>query len=115
MPGKKVNGQLTLGENIADLGGVKMAFQAYRQLRSGADKAYVADGFNEDQQFFLAVAQAWCSQDRPDEIQRRLTADVHSPPELRVYGALRNLPAFSQAFSCAEGTPMNPANACHVW
>jgi putative endopeptidase len=115
LPGKKVNGQLTLGENIADLGGVKMAFQAYRQLRSGADKTYVADGFSEDQQFFIAVAQAWCSADRPDETQRLLTVDVHSPPKLRVYGALRNLPAFSQAFSCAEGTPMNPANACHVW
>jgi putative endopeptidase len=115
LPGKKLNGQLTLGENIADLGGVKMAFHAYRQLRSGADKTYVADGFSEDQQFFLAVAQAWCSQDRPDEAQRLLTVDEHSPPRLRVYGALRNLPAFSQAFSCAEGTPMNPANACHVW
>jgi putative endopeptidase len=115
LPGKKVNGQLTLGENIADLGGVKMAFQAYRSLRNGADKTYVADGFSEDQQFFIAVAQAWCSQDRPDEIQRRLTADVHAPPKFRVYGALRNLPVFAEAFSCAEGTPMNPTNACHVW
>jgi putative endopeptidase len=60
-PGKPINGQLTLGENIADLGGIKHAFLAYRQLRAGADKTYVADGFTEDQQFFVAVGQAWCS------------------------------------------------------
>jgi putative endopeptidase len=110
-----VNGRLTLGENIADLGGVKMAFKAYRSLRKGADKAYVADGFSEDQQFFLAVGQAWCSKDRPDESKRRLTVDPHSPPKFRVYGALRNLPEFARAFSCAQGTPMRPAKTCAVW
>jgi putative endopeptidase len=115
LPGKKVNGRLTLGENIADLGGVKMAFQAYRGLRSGADKTYIADGFTEDQQFFIGVGQAWCSQDRPEEIERRLTTDVHAPPRFRVFGALRNLPAFAEAFQCAKGTPMNPENSCSVW
>ncbi len=115
LPGKFVNGDLTLGENIADLGGVKMAFHAYRNQRAGADKAYVADGFTEDQQFFLGVGQAWCSKDRPEEVQRRLTVDPHSPPKFRVYGALRNLPEFARAFKCAAGTPMNPKNACSVW
>jgi putative endopeptidase len=115
LPGKFVNGDLTLGENIADLGGVKMAFHAYRNQRAGADKAYVADGFTEDQQFFIAVGQAWCSKDRPEETQRRLTVDPHSPPKFRVYGALRNLPEFAHAFQCASGTPMNPKNACQVW
>ncbi|HEY1554972.1 MAG TPA: M13 family metallopeptidase [Kofleriaceae bacterium] len=110
-----VNGRLTLGENIADLGGVKMAFHAYRDLRKDAPKAYVADGFTEDQQFFIAVGQAWCSKDRPEEIQRRLTIDPHSPPKFRVYGALRNLPDFARAFQCAPGTPMNPADRCAVW
>ncbi len=109
-----VNGKLTLGEDIADLGGVKMAFRAYRATRAGA-KPVVADGFTEDQQFFISVAQAWCNKDRPAEIQRRLTVDPHAPPKFRVYGALRNLPEFSEAFSCAAGTPMHPANTCSVW
>jgi putative endopeptidase len=115
LKGQTVNGRLTLGENIADLGGVKMAFNAYRTLRKNADKQIVADGFTEDQQFFLSVGQAWCSKDRPAEIQRRLTVDPHSPPKFRVFGALRNLPEFSAAFSCPAGTPMHPAKTCSVW
>lgn len=115
MPKGFVNGELTLGENIADLGGVKMAFKAYRSLRKDATKIYVADGFTEDQQFFIAVAQAWCNRDRPAEIQRRLTTDSHSPPKFRVYGSLRNLKEFAEAFRCSPGTPMNPAKTCSVW
>jgi putative endopeptidase len=114
-PGAFVNGKLTLGENIADLGGVKLAFGAYRAMRRDAAKVYVADGFTEDQQFFLAVGQAWCSRSRPADVQRRLLIDVHAPPKFRVYGALRNLKAFAEAFSCAPGTPMSPAKTCSVW
>jgi len=115
MPKGFVNGRLTLGENIADLGGVKMAFKAYRSLRKDTAKLYVADGYDEDQQFFIAVGQAWCSRDRPAEVQRRLTTDVHAPPKFRVYGALRNLKEFAEAFHCAPGTPMHPASTCSVW
>ena len=115
LPKMFVNGRLTLGENIADMGGVKMAFKAYRSLRKDAAKVYVADGFSEDQQFFIAVGQAWCAKERPAESQRRLISDVHSPPKFRVYGALRNLPEFAEAFSCAPGTPMHPAKTCSVW
>jgi putative endopeptidase len=115
IPGGFVNGRLTLGENIADLGGVKMAHAAYRTMRRDAAKVYVADGFTEDQQFFLAVGQAWCSRDRPAELQRRLIGDEHAPPKFRVYGMLRNLRAFTDAFGCAPGTPMNPARTCSVW
>ena len=114
-PGQFIQGALTLGENIADMGGVKMAFQAYRALRKDAAKVYVADGLTEDQQFFVAVGQAWCSKDRPAELQRQLTTNEHSPPKFRVYGALRNLREFSDAFKCAAGTPMNPAKTCSVW
>jgi putative endopeptidase len=103
LPGHFVKGDLTLGENIADIGGVKMAYFAYRALREGADKVFVADGFTEDQQFFIATAQAWCSKDRKDEALNRLTTDVHSPPRFRVYGALRNLPEFAAAWNCAAG------------
>ena len=115
MPKSFVQGELTRGEDIADLGGVKMAFHAYRTLRHGAPRQYVADGLTEDQQFFVAVGQAWCSKDRPAEVQRRLATDPHSPPKFRVYGALRNLPEFAAAFQCPAGTPMNPANRCAVW
>ncbi|MEZ4368462.1 MAG: M13 family metallopeptidase [Kofleriaceae bacterium] len=114
LPGQFINGDLTLGENIADLGGVKMAFNAYRTLRAGKPPT-VADGFTEDQQFFLGVGQAWCNRYRKEEQQKRLTTDVHSPAKFRVYGALRNLPEFATAFQCAAGTPMNPTNRCAVW
>lgn len=114
-PGAFVNGRLTLGEDLADLGGAKLAFAAYRALRRDAAKVYVADGFTEDQQFFLGVGQAWCGRDRPAEVARRLLADEHAPAKLRVYGALRNLGAFAEAFRCAPGTPMRPAQTCSVW
>jgi putative endopeptidase len=110
-----VPGKLTLSDNVADLAGVRAAFDAYRTLRKDAPKAYVADGFSEDQQFFLAVAQAQCTRDRPAEVQRRLTVDAESPPKFRVYGALRNMREFTEAFSCAPGTPMHPAKVCSIW
>jgi putative endopeptidase len=115
LPKQFVSGKLTLGEDIADLGGVKVAFSAYRNLRKDAAKIYIADGYTEDQQFFLAAGQVWCDRDRDAEIQRRLTVDVHAPPKFRVYGALRNLPEFAQAFGCAAGTPMRPTTTCSVW
>jgi putative endopeptidase len=115
LPKKFIQGQLTLGENIADLGGVKMAFRAYRALRKDAAKLYIADGFSEDQQFFLAIGQAWCARERPAETERRLTTDPHSPHKFRVFGALRNLPEFAEAFRCVAGTPMRPARTCSVW
>jgi predicted metalloendopeptidase len=115
LPGKFVNGKLTQGENNADLGGIKHAFLAYRALRAGADTVFVADGHSEDQQFFLAVGQAWCSKDRPEEALKRLTDDVHAPPRWRVNGSLRNLPQFAQAFGCKAGATMAPTEICAVW
>jgi len=115
LPNSYVNGRLTLGEDIADLGGAKMAFTAYKAMRKNATKQYVADGFTEDQQFFIGLAQSWCDKDRPAEIQRRLAVDPHAPPKFRVYGALRNLPEFAAAFNCPLGTPMHPQKACAVW
>jgi putative endopeptidase len=114
-PKQFVNGKLTLGEDIADLGGVRIAFRAYRTLRGAAANTVVADGYTEDQQFFIAVGQAWCDKDRPEEIERRLATDPHAPPKFRVYGALRNLREFSDAFRCVDGTPMHPAKVCAVW
>ncbi len=115
LPKQFIHGELTLGENIADLGGAKMAFKAYKLLRSGAPQPIVADGFTEDQLFFLSAGQVWCSKTRTEEMQRHLATNWHSPPRFRVYGELRNLPEFAQAFSCAAGTPMRPAQTCSVW
>ena len=113
-PGLKVNGRLTLGENIADLGGLKLAFAAYRALRAGA-KPVVAEGFSEDQQFFLAHAQVWCGKMRPEAERMQVQLNPHSPPKYRVNGPLSDLPAFSEAFQCKVGTPMHPEKACSVW
>ncbi len=113
--GVKVNGKLTAGENIADMGGIKLAFQAYRWLRRHAKTTAMADGFTEDQQFFLAYAQIWCSKMRPPEARRRAKVDPHSPPQHRVNGPLLNFPAFARAFSCKRGSTMNPKKLCRVW
>ncbi len=113
--GLHLNGKLTLGENIADMGGVKLAFMAYHDMLSSAEKQLVADGYNEDQQFFLAVGQAWCSKAR-DEITRALVVtDPHSPAKFRVIGALSNSPEFAQAWGCEQGSAMTPQNSCTVW
>jgi predicted metalloendopeptidase len=115
LPGVHLNGQLTLGENIADAGGIKLAFHAYRAMRKDAKEAVKAGGFSEDQQFFLGVGQAWCSK-LSDEVARlRAQTDPHSPPRFRVNGPLSNSSEFAAAFSCAEGKPMRRANACGVW
>jgi putative endopeptidase len=115
LPGLHVNGALTLGENIADNGGLKLAFEAFRALRRGAKEQIVADGMSEEQQFFLGFAQGWCSAYRPDFERMVVQTNPHSPPRFRVRGPLANLPQFAEAFSCKAGSPMRPKNACSVW
>jgi predicted metalloendopeptidase len=113
--GVKLNGANTTGENIADIGGVKLALTAYRNLRSSAPDTVVADGFTEDQQFFLGFGQAWCEKARPEFEKLLATVDVHSPAKWRVNGAVSDTPDFAKAFSCKAGTKMHPTNACVVW
>jgi putative endopeptidase len=115
LPGLKLNGKLTLGENIADLGGIKLAFSAYREMRKNAAETYVADGFSEDQQFFLSLAQSWCGKSRDELTRLRVQVDPHSPPRFRVIGPASNLSEFAEAFSCSPGTPMRPTKVCTVW
>jgi putative endopeptidase len=114
-PGVFLKGAQTVGENIADIGGVKLALAAYRSLRSSAPDTVVADGFTEDQQFFLGYGQAWCAKQRPEYAKMAVMTDEHSPARFRVIGALSATPEFSKAFSCKAGTKMRPANACVVW
>ncbi len=115
LPGVKVNGKLTLGENIADLGGVKMAYKAFKAAQSQSSERLVADGYSEEQQFFLAVGLAWCSKRRDKFARMLVNVDPHSPPKFRVIGSLSNMPEFAEAFSCKAETPMNPKNKCEVW
>ncbi|HET7499873.1 MAG TPA: M13 family metallopeptidase [Kofleriaceae bacterium] len=113
--GTKLNGGNTVGENIADIGGVKLSLAAYRALRRGAPDSVVADGFTEDQQFFLAFGQAWCAKMRPDFERLLATVDVHSPARWRVNGALSATADFGKAFRCRAGSKMVPAKQCVVW
>jgi predicted metalloendopeptidase len=113
--GVKVNGANTVGENIADIGGIKLALSAYRKLRAPAPDTVVADGFTEDQQFFLAFAQAWCAKARPEYEKMLASVDVHSPAKWRVNGTVAATPEFSKVFRCKAGTKLVPAKQCVVW
>jgi predicted metalloendopeptidase len=115
-PGLFLNGKLTLGENIADLGGIKEAYRAYRAhvQEHGADEPLL-DAVTDDQLFFVAFAQTWCQKIRPEEEQRRVIEDSHAHARYRVVGPISNLPEFARSFSCDPGTPMNPVDKCQVW
>jgi endothelin-converting enzyme/putative endopeptidase len=111
----KLNGKLTLGENIADLGGLKLAFAAYRASRAGKPPEAAAAGFTPEQLFFLSNAQSWCTKIRPEAARMRAQTDPHSPARWRVNGPLSNLPEFAAAFRCPAGSPMVRAERCEVW
>ena len=115
--GVHVNGKLTLGENTADNGGLRLAYAAFLAdaARKHLDVNQKVDGFTPLQQFFLGHGQSWCGQTRPEAQRLQVQTDPHSPREFRVNGVVRNMPEFGQAFSCKVGQPMMPANACRVW
>jgi predicted metalloendopeptidase len=98
----KINGQLTLGENIADLGGLTIAFHAYQKSLQGKE-APVIDGWTGEQRFFLGWAQVWARKYRDDELRRRLLIDPHSPSQYRVNGIVTNMPEFYKTFNVKEG------------
>jgi putative endopeptidase len=102
LPGTRVDGELTLGENIADLAGLGIAHEAYRVSLAGAPAPDI-DGFSGDQRFFLGWAQGWRSRIRDEALRERLLSDPHSPAEYRVNGVVTNLPAFHQAFATTPG------------
>jgi len=106
-----VNGQLTLGENLADNGGLRQAYQAAR-LQPEAPRI---DGFTAVQRFFLAWAQIRCENVTDDEMRRRTHSDGHSPGRLRVNVVVSNLTEFASAFGCPATAPMAPANRCTLW
>lgn len=111
----KLNGKLTLGENTADAGGVRVALLALRQLAKEKAQQKGPDGFTAEQRFFVSYAQAWCSNLTPKTLRMLALSNPHSPPRYRVNGVVANLPDFAKAFSCQPGQPMVRKNACRVW
>jgi putative endopeptidase len=115
LPGAKLDGNLTLGENVADNGGVRIAYYALMELLSANGPQPPIDGFAPDQRFFIAYAQLWCENATDQDFRRRAQEDVHASGRWRANGVLRNMPEFRKAFGCREGTPMAPVKACRVW
>ena len=117
VPGVKVNGKLTAGENIADNGGVKLAYQAYHTWRSQqrTPPPSLIEGYTDDQLYFMAYAQSWCDKTTPEMLEARAHSNPHSPPMWRVNGVIVNQPGFGAAFKCTAGAPMNPGKQCSVW
>jgi len=111
-----VNGKLTLGENVADLGGEILAYMAWKNATQGEDLQPV-DGFTPDQRFFIGFAQWDCANERPEDLRMRAMIDPHSPAQYRINGVVVNMPQFGKAFSCKPGEPMVKATdkVCKVW
>ncbi|PIO72527.1 peptidase family M13, partial [Teladorsagia circumcincta] len=116
--GLNVNGKLTQGENIADNGGVKQAFRAYKKYleKHGEEKRIEGlEQYNNEQMFFMGYATTWCGHMTKDALINLILTDPHSPERYRVNQVLANQPEFAAAFKCAVGTPMNPTERCAVW
>jgi endothelin-converting enzyme/putative endopeptidase len=109
-----LNGRLTLGENAADLGGVRLGYVALMNALAGKPMDKVG-GFTPAQRYFIGYAQSWCSTTRPESIRLRAETDPHSPPKYRVNGIVSDTPEFREAFSCKAGAPMVRAKACRIW
>ncbi len=116
LPDKHVNGALTIGENIGDLGGLTIAYKAYK-IACGDSPAPVLDGLTGDQRFFIGWAQVWRTKFRDAELLRRLTIDPHSPAEFRCNGVVRNLPEFYEAFGVKQGDKLwlPPQQRVRIW
>lgn len=114
--GLKVNGALTLGEDVADLGGEVLAYEAWKDAVKGMELP-MRDGLTPDQRFFVGFAQWACSNMRPEQERELALTDPHSPPRYRVNGVVVNMPEFAKAFQCRPGAPMTkPAGqACRIW
>ena len=100
-----VNGKLTLGENLADLGGLNVAYGALQRALQGKPRTKI-DGFTPEQRFFLSFAQIWRENIRPEALKVQLNTDPHSPGHYRTNGPLSNMPEFAQAFGLKPGDPM---------
>ena len=110
----KINGKLTLGEDVADLGGTLLAYLAWKEATKDQKRESI-DGFTPDQRFFIAYGQQWCSSNKDETKRLRAAIDPHSPDQYRANGVVSNMPEFREAFHCKLGQPMVRENACRVW
>ena len=110
----KLNGRLTLGENTADNGGVKLAYMALTNI-IGSTPLKPIDGYTPQQRFFISYGQIWCQNVTDQQARKLAIIDPHSPGRWRVNGVVQNSAAFQEAFGCKAGQPMVSENACRVW
>ena len=110
----KINGKLTLGEDLADLGGTLLAYLAWKEATKGQNLQPIED-LTPDQRFFVGMAQWACGDERPENKRLNAITNPHSPLEDRVNGVVSNMPEFGKAFSCKLGQPMVRTNQCKVW
>jgi endothelin-converting enzyme/putative endopeptidase len=110
----KINSKLTEGEDVADLGGLILAYVAW-QMQTKGQKLETRDGFTPDQRFFIGYAQWACENQRPENLRANAITDPHSPGKYRVNGLVINMPEFQSAFGCKAGQPMVRENRCRVW
>jgi putative endopeptidase len=113
LPGVHLNGKLTLGENLADQGGIKLSYSAWKDKHGTIpnDEAKPSD----EQKFFIAFAQSWCQKEQEQYTRMRVMVDPHSPSRYRVNGVVSQFAPFANAFGCKAGAPMAPVNKCEVW
>ena len=110
-----LNGKLVLGESIADLGGLSIAYRAYQRSLKGKEKPAPIDGLTDDQRFFISWARVWASNDRPEFARLIVNTNPHPLDRFRAIGAPSNMPEFSKAFSCRPGDPMVRGQKCEIW
>jgi putative endopeptidase len=110
----KINGKLTLGEDVADLGGLMLAYMAWKDETKN-QKLEPIEGFTPEQRFFIAYGQSWCGSTRDEAKRLRATVDPHSPDKYRTNGVVSNMPEFQEAFHCKTDTPMVRQDRCRVW
>jgi putative endopeptidase len=117
VPGVHLNGKLTLGENLADLGGLWLAWIAWQDQADAAhiDMDAKMDGYTPDQRFWIAYAQQWCTDTRPEQLRTQAQTDPHAPDEYRANTVLSDLPEFAKSFSCKKDSKMVADKPCRIW
>jgi putative endopeptidase len=117
VPGVHLNGKLTEGENLADLGGLWLAWLAWldKAHAAGVDMNATMDGYTPDQRFWIAYAQQWCTQTRPEQLRTQAQSDPHAPDEYRTNSILQDLPEFAKSFQCKKPDKMVSEKPCRVW
>ncbi len=117
LPEQKLNGDLTLGENTADNGGLRIAWMALLDTLAAQGKSIddKIDGYTAAQRFFIGFAQVWCSNQTEQSARQLALVDPHSPGKWRTNGSVQNFDGFGKAFGCTKGQPLYPVNSCRVW